>query len=411
MLVHGTWARGAPWTNPTSDLRSHLLAVFGAETECRVFNWSGRNSLDHRKRAAEELRALIADTQNRFPGRLCVVVAHSHGGNVAMSALSAEGPFIMPGLVRIICLATPFLQASPRAHDRKARKARARAAFDVATLVSAAAALLGLVAFALLLIILATNVVGEHPVEQFFAEMLVNRPMEAAIYAGAAILWIWFQGILKPLVEYPVAKRVLRSARGVLRAIPSPAIPPPSVLIFRPQGDEASAALSMVYLAETAVTLTGGLSAGVMGALAIIGGVVGVFVLPILLLAPSVPVEPLAMLAFCVLLTVVAFQYLSSFFPSTVGVPLLQAASLGWDAVLASPLLQITAEPSPPGQWTLVQLPGRPGSPSALRHSSPYSDPTCLDQLSTWVREALAQDAATANPIRPDRPDLDDRAR
>ena len=92
-LVHGTFARGAAWANDADALiRRRLHAAFGDAVRVRAFNWSGGNSHPHRWRAAEELRADQAALALSEPGLPRFVVAHSHGGNVALYALGDAAP-------------------------------------------------------------------------------------------------------------------------------------------------------------------------------------------------------------------------------------------------------------------------------------------------------------------------------
>ena len=110
-LVHGTWARG---------LACHLLEAFGAalpslrvsrlrrcsriwadedsafrmaiEAQSRTFtkfDWSGSNSFAARRQAAIDLADYLRREVARAPRAAHVIIAHSHGGNVAMQALSA----------------------------------------------------------------------------------------------------------------------------------------------------------------------------------------------------------------------------------------------------------------------------------------------------------------------------------
>lgn len=86
-LVHGTWARRARWTRPDSRLCSALREGL-PHVLFERFIWSGSNSITSRESAAralaEQLRALVS----RFPTANHYVIAHSHGGNIAMYALA-----------------------------------------------------------------------------------------------------------------------------------------------------------------------------------------------------------------------------------------------------------------------------------------------------------------------------------
>jgi hypothetical protein len=108
VLVHGTFARDAKWTHPTSELYRHLRSV--TNPEFVVFNWSGRNTNRARLKAGKELSALLRSLLKENPGRPVSVVAHSHGGNVALYAVKEIDS---PNLA-VITIATPFISETPR---------------------------------------------------------------------------------------------------------------------------------------------------------------------------------------------------------------------------------------------------------------------------------------------------------
>ena len=87
VLVHGTFAPNAEWTHPDSYLCSALRTRFPS-AEFLPFNWSGRNSHSARIAAGKQLGEFIRRLKNERPDRPCYVIAHSHGGNVALYALS-----------------------------------------------------------------------------------------------------------------------------------------------------------------------------------------------------------------------------------------------------------------------------------------------------------------------------------
>ena len=129
ILVHGTWGRGI--VPKISDLRRRYLfrgskrwfdddSPFQERLKSlgwpiRAFFWSGANSVYARDSAARELsdqlRKDLAD-----PDATSVIIAHSHGGNVALRALQHLDS--MAERIRIVTLATPFLRVfaieSPR---------------------------------------------------------------------------------------------------------------------------------------------------------------------------------------------------------------------------------------------------------------------------------------------------------
>lgn len=121
-LVHGTWARGmckkdAPTAEPRwfedgssfrADLAKEWGRKFGEIPIIRVVLWSGDNSIEERDLAgalvAEEIRS-----QKKFSHKTQqLVIAHSHGGNVALRAVDhlrdeADGLFVAT-------MGTPFVE-------------------------------------------------------------------------------------------------------------------------------------------------------------------------------------------------------------------------------------------------------------------------------------------------------------
>lgn len=111
-LVHGTFAPDAPWTEPGSELCRELRDALGSGVVLERFRWSGKNTHGARQAAATELRALLSRQADQYPdARLCIV-AHSHGGNVALYALRDER--VGARVQGVVCLATPFICTEPR---------------------------------------------------------------------------------------------------------------------------------------------------------------------------------------------------------------------------------------------------------------------------------------------------------
>ena len=104
--------RRTRWFEKDSQFRKELdgqLKPF--EYSIRSFLWSGANSVFARDRAATKLaEELKIDLQN--PSAAPIIVAHSHGGNVALRALSRLGADA--SRLRIVTLATPFLRVFAR---------------------------------------------------------------------------------------------------------------------------------------------------------------------------------------------------------------------------------------------------------------------------------------------------------
>ncbi|WP_141339711.1 hypothetical protein [Bradyrhizobium sp. USDA 3458] len=107
-LVHGTFAQGAPWTQLTSDFVAELERGLHRSTMFTRVDWSGHNDVYARLEGGKILSKHLGQLKEQYPRALQYVVAHSHGGNVAIYAtrdLEVDG---------IACLATPFFHARQR---------------------------------------------------------------------------------------------------------------------------------------------------------------------------------------------------------------------------------------------------------------------------------------------------------
>lgn len=130
LLVHGTWGRGIfpkmsdlrrgyfretkRWFEEGSQFCDGLDAALKSESldwPIRAFLWSGANSVHARDRAARDLSKQLREGLED-PDTIAVIIAHSHGGNVALRALQHLDS--KTGRIRIVTLATPFLRVFAR---------------------------------------------------------------------------------------------------------------------------------------------------------------------------------------------------------------------------------------------------------------------------------------------------------
>ena len=125
-LVHGTWGRGffpkrrevslypqnkRWWFEEGSRFRAGLdvaLKSVSLDWPIRAFLWSGANSVRARDDAARELSDQLRKELRDDPDARAVIIAHSHGGNVALRALQHLNS--MAGQIKVVTLATPFLR-------------------------------------------------------------------------------------------------------------------------------------------------------------------------------------------------------------------------------------------------------------------------------------------------------------
>jgi hypothetical protein len=122
-LVHGTWARGLThqvlgkwlpaidpvtlWYRAESGFARALRAMAGLPFEIVSFEWSGANSAQARATAAWQLREQLRHSIASHPAARHLLIAHSHGGNVALRAVQ-----MLPSTAQrpgIATMAAPFL--------------------------------------------------------------------------------------------------------------------------------------------------------------------------------------------------------------------------------------------------------------------------------------------------------------
>ena len=117
-LVHGTFARNATWTIETSPLCEGIRArIQDSDTiHFHRFLWSGSNSVNSRFRAQQQLSAHITELSIRHPNAKQFVIAHSHGGNIAIRALADNR--VRASVEGLVCLATPFISVTREEDDR-----------------------------------------------------------------------------------------------------------------------------------------------------------------------------------------------------------------------------------------------------------------------------------------------------
>jgi len=110
-LIHGTFDPDALWTKPQSQLRKKIGDKVG-NAVFSVFNWTGDNSQSARLEAGERLKVHLASLIETHPGAIHFLIAHSHGGNVALYALRDER--LASRVVGVITMGTPFLSVHRR---------------------------------------------------------------------------------------------------------------------------------------------------------------------------------------------------------------------------------------------------------------------------------------------------------
>jgi hypothetical protein len=114
--IHGTrfpFTAKPTWIHENSDFSLSVKKRLGWRAKIEPFVWNGKNDTRARWEAAAEFRAKIEKSLKDFGEAEHFVIAHSHGGNVAFMALQTEFTRRIAG---VITLATPFLSAQLRSH-------------------------------------------------------------------------------------------------------------------------------------------------------------------------------------------------------------------------------------------------------------------------------------------------------
>lgn len=101
------------WVFSDSPLCAALAKDLPGEVVLSVFGWWGANSVHGRWRAAADLRRHLEEQMARYPAARHFVIAHSHGGNVALHAVQSD--VIKQHLAGVVCLSTPFIVVVDRA--------------------------------------------------------------------------------------------------------------------------------------------------------------------------------------------------------------------------------------------------------------------------------------------------------
>lgn len=107
-MVHGTFARRTRWICPGSPFGLMLRTRLG-ETRIEPFRWSGSNSARARQEASSSLRHHLHALIARYPSAHHAIIAHSHGGNIALTALADDR--LAGRMLGVVTLGTPFLDA------------------------------------------------------------------------------------------------------------------------------------------------------------------------------------------------------------------------------------------------------------------------------------------------------------
>lgn len=339
-LVHGTFANDARWIQSESELSKALLSA-GCQPE--PFAWPGGNSHIARIKAADELAGRLG----KRPGAAQYVIAHSHGGNVALQALQRlrqEG--ISIERIRIISLATPFICAAHR---------------PVARIVLGQSVSGGIIAI-------------------YLTALGSSSPAPRNTWAWSIGLVIALGFVLQLILLAGAAKAHGRLYRkpvqmALLEAINSPRVSYRDLLVIRAAGDEASGLLVSGQFVSWITTQL--LELFRPHRWRTVGGIAGLIAAVVALLANDGIFQDTVLLAvgatFTFLIVLSIAVGLALFFASL---------TYGFDGPAVGLFAFVSAEATPPGTPQLIQLGSRSRMQAVgLAHSSLYNDPEVIGKI------------------------------
>ena len=105
------------WFEADSVFEREIINLSGCPKGSIQFDrilWSGRNRFSDRQDAADTLRQALHDSIQAHPDVPHVVLAHSHGGTVAVKALDQRHPGGAPRVQALLTLGSPFVRLVPR---------------------------------------------------------------------------------------------------------------------------------------------------------------------------------------------------------------------------------------------------------------------------------------------------------
>jgi pimeloyl-ACP methyl ester carboxylesterase len=213
VLIHGTWNMRAAWAKQDSHLFRELSRLWPKSGIYR-FIWSATNGIRQRLVAADILSEILDEIAERYPSSPLVLIAHSHGGNVAAWASTN----VKKPIAAAVYLNTPFIQA-----------------LDPASTTSLFLRVVLLIGSAIIFISLAVSFQNlffanrEGPTLLFWELGVIGACMAAI----QLVVPRWLKALRQRVVEYT------NSNRNVLREL--------STFVV---GDEPASALSTVYLVQ-----------------------------------------------------------------------------------------------------------------------------------------------------------------
>lgn len=347
VLIHGTRAKNAPWTRQGSPLRHWLQNYFSGDLEFLAYQWSGKNNFHSRAVASDELvnllrKLILSDSTAKF-----FMVAHSHGGNVALQIGKYQD--ISERIVGLVCLATPVLIAREVKSDIEPPQNIINTAISALIGHYATGELIG---WAFVLTALAINI--------FL--MLTNSLIKRCSFRWADVI------------------------RGHTE---KPFFDQDKVLFVRHQGDEASAVLAIAYAVNRSLIYT----SKALGWPGKAWGSSGTFKIIIFAWCVAIASSLSSNSKFAIFFAFTSYVIVAGIFWTLIAFVCLRALSqvilafaFGFEVSVRNASLRITAEPSPLGAWQVLMLiPEDIEKQYPYAHGIVYSHPEFFSAISDWM--------------------------
>lgn len=370
LLIHGTFAREAPWTQDDSVLCRSLREWF-PDARIDRFLWSGRNRVNARFQAALKLRRYLrSELRKKTPDTELYILAHSHGGSVALQALDCDDlPTAISG---VVCMSTPFINARPR---------------QIGMTTQAAV----LLAFAIYFFAIFGLVFSPPP---WLANALLAA-IPLGLIIGVASFWV-------------LVPRYDKATERISRRMRLPARLPTRVLLIRTPADEATGALVtthfVTWLMERAWELLDwpqtywsslNLKQMMWTVLAVftIAGIVTLVPEGVLrligfreLAETMFPGQPVFIVAFqLIVIVIAAVNFLAIFIPlpAMMVLGMVLGLTVGREMTWACFTFDVSIDSTPLGKWEVVNV--EPMQRNGLMHGGVYSDWLPLNVVHDWL--------------------------
>ena len=397
-LVHGTWARNASWIQDDSKLCRTLKQNLGPNIKFKRFYWSGKNTHSARSKAVDDLKDQLKSQIEEHPESKHYVISHSHGGNIAFRA--AGHASLTDRITGVVCMSTPFLSVSNRDFGTE----------------SPLQHLAGLILIPFFLFL-------------FFTDQINLSDNTNGLFRGVLVVGI---GILIFALMASLLYSSNKIAGRIKEDLKFPRLSPDKVLIIRSVADEASAVLAVTqlicqlsiriylksygyyqYIVSFAQKLAPckKLLCGILFTLflsiflilfiyaQILSNIEANYFLKIFIISCIMATIILLVSTFYLLLgwvdhATIVFKFITLiilfpviFLLSLVLIP------FGWEIAFANLLINVNAEPTPPGHWNLHLLePSLSHSEiyydQPLMHSLVYEDSKALVLIFDWMKSA-----------------------